>query len=763
VPKPALNERVTEAPEGMPRNQLEDLLQWSSKYKNDLVAAVVHLNDTYLIDEREDRRLPGFARIIATVNRLRAHIKEITGENRLLVVHSGDFLFPSLLSSKYDKGQTMVKLLNRVGVDYCVLGNHEFDKGAEVLAARLREAKFKVLLANAADPTGLIREGWQVRRGVIWGEDERNPPALVALTGVVSADVHQSFESPDPDPDPLVSAWHGTYDPDRKAKWTFTPPNVAVIEWLKNVETLERENDINIPFRIVLTHATQNEDRALRRQIPDMPRTYILGGHDHDIEWMEDDKDVYVMKNLANAETVRVMLLLAGGRSVVREVDTACERLYSRRRAQGGKTPQYPQDLEAVLLAVDDANAELLRDRIANKALTNKFDHLAQALIYAGRDDMASWKLTYDDHPTPEKADVDDIKQALEVTNDADDGVLVRDFSGQTDILDARDGYIRRGETNLGYFVAECVRLQAGNADIAIINAGAFRCDSALKPQLYVRDLREAFLYDDDEAIMVFEVDSEVVDALLRHGGQVAKAGTGAFAQFSDMRSGKTGKVTLAITSYLLTRSDSNDGYDAVLHEVWGKKQGLADIEATRAAALNASAARPKCGIIAAIRAQAGKVSYKEPPKIVGEDARTLIELLNDYAETFYAAMKDVDGGVWSTSFRRWLGTDKPSKKGELAIPPEVDDARKKIRAFLRQLPAVKAYAIEIENRKKGMPAKKGTSIWDEPLKAAKEGLEALQKTLVNHELVFLYRHDFAEWFDMAARGIPGWFPDYPD
>ncbi|WP_171975056.1 metallophosphoesterase [Mycobacterium colombiense] len=752
-------------------NMLDEVLREISRRQNDLVAVVVHLNDTYLIEDRPERNLPGFARIIATVNRLRTHIEEVTRKNLLLVVHSGDFLSPSLLGRK-DHGEAVVKLLNKVGVDYCVLGNHEFDDGAEVLATRLKEAKFKVLLANSSDPTGLIaQDGDRVRTRVIWPHDDRNPPARVALTGVVSADVHESFESPDPDPDPIVSAWHGTFDPDRKAKWRFTPPNEAVIEWLKTVKSLEREYNTNVPFRIVLTHATQNEDRQLRRQIPDMPRTYILGGHDHDIEWIEDDKDVYVMKNLANAETVRVMLLLAGGESVVNEV----WRAYGHLQQRESRTLQYPQDLEAVLLPASDWDRKVLRDRIKHAKPDTGFADLYRALTQThfvpeglGIPDMIAYTLRYGDHEQAAPQDEADVTTALAAVAQADDKVPVLDFRRYTAKLEARDGHIRRRPTNFGLFVAECVRLEA-KADVAIINSGTFRCDSELDAQLSVRDLRETFLYDNPNAVTVLDVDSKVVDALIEHGLQPAKGGTGAYPQIADKRGGRTGKVRktcrrarktnkvrLAIPSFLLTRRN-NDGYDTVLQKAWN----LPTIEKTHEAAEDASV--HKFSIVASIKTQADKVNYSQPQVDTGDRARILIELLNDYATTFYAEMSHVDTDIWTKSFRRWLGTDQPPAQGELAIPPTVDEARKKIRAFLRELPAVEAYAREIENRKKGAPAKKGDSIWDEPLKAAKEELQTLQRTLVGHDLVFRYRHDFAKWFDMAARGIPGWFPNYPD
>src|SRR5947199_6777840 len=132
-------------------NELDSLLESITRYRNELVAVVVHLNDTYLIEERPSRNLPGFPRIIATINRLRQHVEKEARLDRFLVVHSGDFLGPSLLG-KSDKGNAMIELLEKAGLNYCVLGNHEFDHGAEELADRLRGRKFKVLVANATDP-----------------------------------------------------------------------------------------------------------------------------------------------------------------------------------------------------------------------------------------------------------------------------------------------------------------------------------------------------------------------------------------------------------------------------------------------------------------------------------------------------------------------------------------------------------------------------------------------------------------------------------
>jgi hypothetical protein len=54
----------------------QNLLEVMVKYRDRLVAAVVHLNDTYLIDERPPR-LPGYPRLIATVKALRQQLVRI--------------------------------------------------------------------------------------------------------------------------------------------------------------------------------------------------------------------------------------------------------------------------------------------------------------------------------------------------------------------------------------------------------------------------------------------------------------------------------------------------------------------------------------------------------------------------------------------------------------------------------------------------------------------------------------------------------------
>jgi predicted phosphodiesterase len=788
-------------------NNLDKALQAITDHKKELVAVVVHLNDTYLIDERRDRKLPGFAKIVATIKKLRARIEEETGrKDLLLVVHSGDFLSPSLVANtedkvtkEYDYGQTMVKLLNEAGVNYCVLGNHEFDHGAEALADRLREADFKVLLANTKDDeTGLIRpedpspgkRHIKMAGHVVWPEGDS--PPRIALTGVVSADVHKSFVSP-----------HPTERDDKgkrkKMEWKFTPPNEAVIQaWnaIKDGEDNKSTTGVaftdNIPFRFVLTHGAQNDDNQLRRQITETPRTYILGGHDHHIGHVDYVEKIYIGKNLANAETMRLILPLAGGISIFNEVYAAYARLQKR---QPDKELRYPADLEAVLLTASDLDREVLRDRIEKKAAAvGGFRNLEEALSAAKSDrDIPAFVLSYDDHQEVDARADRIIQDALKTVKRDGDDDPVCDFTGRIAKFEARDGYIRLEPTNMGVFVAECVRLKAKarleakagrpadraqnrkrlawncfrfwarsarpadrDSVVAIINSGAFRCDSELKPKLKVYDLRETFLFDKDDAIMVLKVPAKVVDKLIEHGTGQTKLGTGAFPQIAGHQQGATGTVWLAISSFLLTRSDNNDGYDKVLHEFWGSPKGLLDVAATREKAQNASVA--SFSIIDAVKKKAKAVEAAPPPEMLitreekaVEGTDEIFQLLRTYFQTFDKEMSPHKNSVSTEeNFQAWLGTDEPIPQGT-----ETQKARDNVRTFLKELPAVAAYS------KVAARSNKDTQWKDDSRKAwndAKEELLALQKSLLHKDNLTLNEGDGYGWlFDLAARDIPGW------
>ena len=77
---------------------------------------------------------------------------------RSLLIHAGDAYSPSLLSG-LDKGKSTVDMLNAVGVDYMVLGNHEWDFGPEITRERVWQSNFPILASNVIDKEGLPIDG----------------------------------------------------------------------------------------------------------------------------------------------------------------------------------------------------------------------------------------------------------------------------------------------------------------------------------------------------------------------------------------------------------------------------------------------------------------------------------------------------------------------------------------------------------------------------------------------------------------------------
>ena len=108
-----------------------------------------------LYELNADKGRGGYAKLASVAKIFKKKTKR---EIHSFLVHVGDAYSPSLLSTM-DKGKSAVEMLNAVGVDYMVLGNHEWDFGPEITRERVWESNFPVLASNVRDIDGLPIDG----------------------------------------------------------------------------------------------------------------------------------------------------------------------------------------------------------------------------------------------------------------------------------------------------------------------------------------------------------------------------------------------------------------------------------------------------------------------------------------------------------------------------------------------------------------------------------------------------------------------------
>lgn len=109
-----------------------------------LRVTILHVNDVYQFQPVDKGQSGGLARLM-TIR------KDTLAENpNTLFTMGGDTISPSAESLEF-KGAQMIDAWNMVGIDYAVLGNHEFDFKAAELQKRIGESKFRWLGANVWD------------------------------------------------------------------------------------------------------------------------------------------------------------------------------------------------------------------------------------------------------------------------------------------------------------------------------------------------------------------------------------------------------------------------------------------------------------------------------------------------------------------------------------------------------------------------------------------------------------------------------------
>ena len=199
----------------------------------------------------------GFARLATAIKEIRDH-KTAAGEP-VLLLNAGDFIGGSPFSWLAPRGfAPELKIMQMIGYDAVIIGNHEYDYGSDILALYLQTAGYPdahgetaVLASNTVAPPdhplaelGLYKDTHLVELG---------NGIKVGLFGLIGKDAISVAYSPEP------VEFADQHEAARKA-----------------VERLQAQQADVI---VAITHAGVDEDRALALDVPGID--VIVGGHCH--------------------------------------------------------------------------------------------------------------------------------------------------------------------------------------------------------------------------------------------------------------------------------------------------------------------------------------------------------------------------------------------------------------------------------------------------------------------------------------------------
>lgn len=188
---------------------------------------------------------------IENMPKLKTIINEYEKRGEVIVVDSGDRVSGNAyVDDAIVPGAPMIELMNDIGYDVATLGNHEFDKGSNILDAMIKCAKFPIICANVKAHNGAttlqpytIIEHYGVELGFV---------------GIVDTDNNGK---------PLGGN-------DAFTNYTFTPD-------LETACRVCEEIAPNCDMVILLSHMGLDRDIIVAEQSPYCH--WIAGGHSHDL------------------------------------------------------------------------------------------------------------------------------------------------------------------------------------------------------------------------------------------------------------------------------------------------------------------------------------------------------------------------------------------------------------------------------------------------------------------------------------------------
>lgn len=220
--------------------------------------SVLQVNDSYKIEGLENGAVGGFARLRTLRRQLEA------GGGKVLLLHAGDFLFPSVMG-KYLKADAMIRTFNLLDGDaagfdenlFVVFGNHEFDDpDPGVVLGRIAQSDFAWVSSNVRYRSSEAAPG------------EPFSKRLNAVHELVVKEIDGV----------KVGVFGLTLDAQKQPYVAYDySPEETRRSVVKNAVARLKEQGAQVI--IALTHEDFEQDQALAREFPEIH--LIVGGHEH--------------------------------------------------------------------------------------------------------------------------------------------------------------------------------------------------------------------------------------------------------------------------------------------------------------------------------------------------------------------------------------------------------------------------------------------------------------------------------------------------
>ena len=444
---------------------------------------LIHITDTYFIEESVvdgtvDR--PGFARFYSLIESIKVDPIIQKNSTPVLVLHGGDFLYPSLMSTYFD-GRQMVDVLNSCKFDYCTLGNHDFDGGVKSLKANMSAASFEIICANIRDSKA--KDDLKISDHVIC-KDSSNKPFMV-MTGIVG---------------------EATL---RKARQNGFETASAELS-IKQIIAKIQKNHPKIDHLVVLSHMDNKEDDALLKFLEKNwdRNAYLLGGHDHNevLSYGDENHKSVLLKGQSNCRTIQIIGIPRS--HDFKKANSFQEHVMVMNAAELAGVPLHPEIQEKVRI----------------------------------------WESKLEGYLNEQKSDR-----------------IIKTFKVNT-ILDATELQLRKGSTNFGNFIADCM-LNFTGSDIALINSGHFRGDRKIGNILKRSDMRRVFVLDKKETLVKITMTAKECMEFLEHA--YTEEGRGKILQMSKkalkvLQKSKP-KDELSVTMLWDMLKTNDDGFTTIL------------------------------------------------------------------------------------------------------------------------------------------------------------------------------------------------------